>query len=100
MEPAAAHSNMAAAYIELGQYQKAREELAIALRYRREFWPALRNLELVAELDGRPAELQAQESQSYWRRFTATCKRIFVETQEEVPGRPKSSKPNTRASRE
>lgn len=99
IEPAAAHSNLAAAYIDQGQYQKAREELAVALRFRRDYWPALKNLELVAELDGRPAELPAQSSDSHWRRFTASCKRVFVNTQEEVPGRPKSSRPNTRASR-
>lgn len=99
VEPAAAHSNLAAAYIEQGQYPKAREEIAIALRYRRDYLPALRNLELVAELDGRPAELPSQPSESYWRRFTASCKRIFVNTEEEVPGRPKSSRSNTRASR-
>jgi Flp pilus assembly protein TadD len=96
MEPAAAHSNLAGVYIEQGQYQKAREELAVALRYRRDYWPALRNLELVAELDGHPAELPSQSSESRWSRFTAACKRVFVQTEEEVPGRPKS---NTRASR-
>ncbi len=98
-EPAAAHSNLAAAYIDQGQYEKARDEIAVALRYRRDYWPALRNLELVAELDGRPAELPTQSHESYWHRFTASCKRVFVNTQEEVPGRSKSSRPNTRASR-
>ncbi len=99
MEPAAAHSNLAAVYIDQGQYQKAREEIAVALRYRRDYWPALRNLELVAELDGRPAELPSQQTESRWSRFTASCKRVFVHTEEEVPGRPKSTKSNTRASR-
>lgn len=99
VEPAAAHSNLAAALIDQGQYQKARDEISIALRYRRDYWPALRNLELVAELDGRPAELPANLRESPWRRFTASCKRLFVQTQEEDPGRPTSGRLNTRASR-
>lgn len=99
VEPAAAHNNLAAAYIDQGEYQKAREELAVALSYRRGYLPALKNLELVGELDGGSAVLPARSRDSFWSRFTSACKRALVSTEEETPGRPNSSRPNTRASR-
>lgn len=55
-DPATAHNNMAAALIEAGKYQDARREIQIALGYNRLHSAALSNLQLVSELDGKPAE--------------------------------------------
>lgn len=82
---AAAHNNLAASYLERGQYEKAREEIANALRYKADYWPALKNLELAAELDGRPAQLTTSVRKTRWQRFTATLRRVFVT--EEAPQR-------------
>src|SRR5262249_31882127 len=56
-DKAAAHNNAAAALMDLGSYDQAREELSAALRVNRNFLPALKNLALLASLDGKPAAL-------------------------------------------
>lgn len=56
-DKAAAHNNAAAALMDLGSYDQAREELSAALRVNRNFMPALKNLALLASLDGKPAAL-------------------------------------------
>ena len=63
-DPAAAHNNLAAVLMEQGHYAEARAELETALGYRRNFPEALANLKLVAEKDGRPAEVPAKRSAS------------------------------------
>ncbi|HXJ44743.1 MAG TPA: tetratricopeptide repeat protein [Bryobacteraceae bacterium] len=77
-DPATAHSNLAAALIEAGQYDEARREIATALGYNRQHSAALKNLELIAQLDGKPAELQrstraegkwAHRAVSAWHKF-------------------------------
>ncbi len=55
-DPATAHNNLAAAFIEAGKYADARQELSEALRYNRQHSAALNNLALVSQLDGKPAE--------------------------------------------
>ena len=55
--PATAHNNLAAILIEQGRYPEARRELNLALSYRKDFPPALDNLRLVSELDGKPATI-------------------------------------------
>lgn len=50
----AAHNNAAAALIEQGRYAEARKELDAALKIDRQYVPALKNLELLASLDGKP----------------------------------------------
>lgn len=57
-DPATAHSNMAAVLIEQGRLAEARQHLYRALGYRRDHVAALRNLALVAELDGKGMEWQ------------------------------------------
>jgi|SRR5579871_1018537 len=59
-DPAAAHNNLAALYLEQGRYAEAREELQAALALRRNFPAAMANLRLVAEKDGQPATVAAQ----------------------------------------
>ena len=55
--PAAAHNNMAALFIERGDYAQARQELESALGYDQQNPQAIYNLALVAERDGQPAVL-------------------------------------------
>lgn len=74
---AAAHNNLAASLLEQGQYQKAREEIAVALRYKADYWPALKNLSLASELDGRPAQISAGDHPTRWQRFISSLKRAF-----------------------
>ncbi len=73
-DPAAAHNNLAAVWIEKGNYAAARAELGIALGYNRNLAAALRNLELVSRLDGNPAAIPVKREESGWARF----KRLFV----------------------
>ena len=73
-DPAAAHNNLAAAWIEKGNYPAARAELEIALGYNRNLAAALKNLELVSRLDGNPAAIPVKRGESGWARF----KRLFV----------------------
>ena len=55
-DPATAHSNLAAVWIEKGNYAEARKELVIALGYNRTHPAALRNMELVSRLDGQAGD--------------------------------------------
>ena len=54
--PAAAHNNLAASLIETGRYADARREIQTALNFDARYAPALNNLRLLSELDGKPAE--------------------------------------------
>jgi Tfp pilus assembly protein PilF len=58
--PAVAHNNMAALLIEKGDLAGARKELATALGYDRQNGPAIYNLALVSERDGKPAVIPPQ----------------------------------------
>jgi Flp pilus assembly protein TadD len=58
-DPASAHNNMAAALIEPGRYPEARHEIELALGYNRQHAAALKNLDLISELDGKPANIAA-----------------------------------------
>jgi Flp pilus assembly protein TadD len=61
-DPATAHSNLAVAFIEAGKYAEAHREIEIALRYNRSNSAALSNLQLLSELEGRPAEIHIPEN--------------------------------------
>jgi Flp pilus assembly protein TadD len=52
--PAAAHNNLAAVLMEQGRDAEAREELAAALEFQRDFPEALANLKILADRDGKP----------------------------------------------
>jgi Flp pilus assembly protein TadD len=56
-DPATAHSNMAAIFIEQKRYAEARQEIQTALEYSPRHPAASENLRLLAELDGEGAEL-------------------------------------------
>ena len=80
-DPATAHNNLAAVWIEKGNYPEARRELDLALGYNRAHPAALRNLELVARLDGNPSTLQSKPldaGATRWRRFRTGFRRLFV----------------------
>lgn len=55
--PAAAHNNLAAVYLEQSRYPEARRELEKALRFDASNGAALKNLEALPALDGKPAEV-------------------------------------------
>ena len=57
--PAAAHNNLAAVYLEQSRYAEARRELERALAFDRANGAALKNLETLATLDGKPAQVTA-----------------------------------------
>lgn len=57
--PAAAHNNLAVVLMEQGDYATARRELETALNQHRGYVPAMRNLAILSEMDGRPAVLPA-----------------------------------------
>jgi Flp pilus assembly protein TadD len=77
-DPATAHNNLATVWIEKGNWAEARKELALALSYNKSHPAALRNVALLSQLDGRPAELQARSEETRWERWKAGFKRLFV----------------------
>jgi Flp pilus assembly protein TadD len=80
-DPASAHSNLAAVWIEKGNYGEARKELEVALGHNRALPAALSNLELVTRLDGQPATVKAADAglgASGWQRFASGVKHLFV----------------------
>ena len=77
-DPATAHNNLAAVFMEKGNYPNARKELEIALRYNIACPAALKNLELVSRLDGHPATLAVKPVESRWQRWKIAFRRLFV----------------------
>jgi tetratricopeptide (TPR) repeat protein len=77
-DPATAHNNLAAVWIEKGNYAEARKELNIALGYDKAHRAALKNLELVSRLDGTPAAIPANASDTWWQRWKTGFKRLFI----------------------
>jgi len=76
---ASAHNNLAAVWIEKGNFAEARRELDLALGYNKAHPAALRNLELVARLDGNPAVMKSSEPEpTRWQRFGAGFRKLFV----------------------
>jgi tetratricopeptide (TPR) repeat protein len=78
-DPATAHNNLAAVYLEKGNYPGARQELEVALSYNRTHPAALKNLELVGRLDGRAATVPAESAERpRWTRWKIGFRRLFV----------------------
>ena len=91
-DPAGAHNNLAAVWIEKGDYAEARRELDLALGYNRAHSAALKNLELVARLDGNPASMtKPTPAKTRWQRFTAGLRKLFVGPLDEKPGAAQSA---------
>jgi tetratricopeptide (TPR) repeat protein len=78
-DPATAHNNLAAVYLEKGNYPAARKELGVALSYNKTHPAALKNLELVGRMDGQAAT-RAGESAAppRWTRWKIGFRRLFV----------------------
>jgi Flp pilus assembly protein TadD len=70
-DPATAHNNLAAVFIEKGKYPEARQQLQIALGYNNAHSAALQNLELVSRLDRQPATLTVKPETSLWKRVVS-----------------------------
>jgi len=75
-EPATAHSNLAAVLMEQGKYAEARKELQTALQYNRTNPAALKNLELLSSLDGKPVTIPAT-APTRWARVKSKWRRWF-----------------------
>lgn len=80
--PAAAHTNMAAVFIEQGRYAEARRELAAALAAQRNYPAAMENLRLLSDLDGRPPEVRLPAASTFWARLWAALRVIFVASEQ------------------
>jgi Flp pilus assembly protein TadD len=71
-DPAAAHNNLAAVFLEQEHYPEARQEIATALQFKPDYPPALKNLRLVAAADGGPATpAPAVARVNLWKRMTS-----------------------------
>jgi Flp pilus assembly protein TadD len=71
-DPAAAHNNLAAVFLEQGHYPEARQEIATALQFKPDYPPALKNLRLVAAADGGPATPPPAVARvNLWKRMTS-----------------------------
>jgi Flp pilus assembly protein TadD len=77
-DAATAHNNLAAVWIEKGNYPAARKELEISLGYNKNLTAALKNLELVSRLDGNAALFHLKQQQTAWERWMSGLKKLFV----------------------
>jgi len=77
-DPATAHNNLAAVWMERGKYPEARRELDLALGYNRAHPAALHNLELVSRMDAGPAALHVKPLDSRWQRLKTGVRKLFV----------------------
>ena len=81
-DPATAHNNLASYLMEQRRYKDARKELDIALKLNRNHAAALRNAELLAELESggsaqsgiapRPQHTADADLVTLWKRFTVS----------------------------
>jgi Flp pilus assembly protein TadD len=75
-DPAAAHSNLAAVFLEQGHYPEARQEIAAALQFKPDYPAALKNLRLVAAADGGAATPPPAVARvNLWKRMTSSISR-------------------------
>jgi len=84
-DAATAHNNLAAVFMEKGNYPAARTELELALHYNSSFPAALKNLELLSRLDGNPATLPAKPVETGWERWKSGLKKLFIGPLDEPP---------------
>jgi Flp pilus assembly protein TadD len=79
-DPAAAHNNLAALFIEQGHYPEARQEIASALQLRADYPAALANLRLAAAADGGPATPPSPApSVNLWKRVTSSLTKAMID---------------------
>ena len=72
------------ALLEAGKYVEARQEIDLALRYNRAHPAALNNLRVLADLEGRPAEMPALAA-GRWTRVVAAWHRLWNGNGQESP---------------
>jgi tetratricopeptide (TPR) repeat protein len=77
-DPATAHNNLAAAYIEKGNYPEARKELQQALGYNKAHSAALNNLELLGRLETHPPAAPSNPEDTRWERWKIGFRKLFV----------------------
>ena len=77
-DPAVAHNNLGAYYIQRGDYAAARKELETALSYRKDLPQVLSNLKLVSEMDGQPIVVPSRHAGSVWRNIAGAFNEAFV----------------------
>jgi len=81
-DPATAHNNLAAVWIEKGNYSEARKELQLALGYNKSHSAAIGNLELLGSLETQaPAAASKAESNgndTRWERWKIGFRKLFV----------------------
>ncbi len=84
--PAAAHNNLAAAYMELGKWPEAKTELEKALALRFQFPEALQNLQLVAARTGGTVDLNLDrdKKQSGLSKLAKAFRHVFVSEEDET----------------
>jgi Flp pilus assembly protein TadD len=90
-DPAAAHNNLAAVFLEQGHYPEARQELISALQFRADYPAALANLRLVAAADGGPATPPPSvASVNLWKRMTSGLTKSKIGKPADSSGEPPS----------
>jgi Tfp pilus assembly protein PilF len=92
-DPAVAHNNLAALMIEQGRWDEARAELHAALAANPGFAPALTNLQLVSESDGKPLTVPVGRTKpvNFWKRFASTMGKLGGEAPVAKPAAPASA---------
>ncbi len=75
--PASAHNNLGVILMEQGAYPEARHELKTALEHNRNFVPAMRNLAILAAMDGKPAVVAAAAAPRPAREARGPMRRIW-----------------------
>ncbi len=84
---ATAHNNLGAVLIEKQKYAEARRQINLALGYKNDHPAALRNLQLLSEIDGGGLNVPIPDGRSGWNRFVHGLHLMFLGDQE--PASPK-----------
>ena len=93
-DPATAHNNLGAVLIERKRYAEARLEIERALQYSPGHPAARKNLELIAELDGKGTGAADRATRTGWQRFSAAFRKALgVEPPARVKGHEQPERP-------
>lgn len=92
-DPATAHSNLAAVFLEQGRTREARRELEIALGYKRDHPAALKNLSLLAEQGSAIQIPLEQPRKGFWGRVGNVLTTAFLGWESSAAMKPNVSAP-------
>lgn len=81
-DPASAHNNLAAVLIEQRRFPEARKQLQVALGYNKDHAQALRNLQLVDELDRGGIGTVERDTRTGWDRVRHGLRLMFLGEEE------------------